>query len=201
MKVFVIHYKPLVERKMHILEQFRKHNIIDYEFIEIDRDELDGHDISMFQKNYSTSQMAISLSHFYAYKQISENYENGLIFEDDIILSDDFESKFKTYMDQLPENYDMLFLGDGCKLHIDSNRLIQDKHVYETSYSRCTDSYVVSKKGATQICEYINATRNINLPIDNWLNIPFQEKGYKIYWAEPTIVTQGTQNGTFVTSH
>lgn len=201
MKVFVIHYKKLTERKPHILDQFKKHNITDYEFIEIDRDELHDHDISMFQENYSKCQIAISLSHFYAYKQISDNYEKALIFEDDVILSDKFESIFNNYMKELPEHYDMLFLGDGAKLHIDPSRIIDDVHIYEHGYSRCTDSYVVAKKCATQLCEYINESRNINLPIDNWLNIPFLEKKLKIYWAEPTIVTQGTQNGLFKTSH
>ena len=90
MKIFVIHYKKLIERKKFILSQFEKHNITDYEFIEIDRDELYKHDISMFQSNYDNCQIAISLSHFYAYKQISEKYYNGLIFEDDVILSDNF---------------------------------------------------------------------------------------------------------------
>jgi len=35
MKVFVIHYKKLVDRKHNIIRQFNTHNITDYEFIEI----------------------------------------------------------------------------------------------------------------------------------------------------------------------
>lgn len=70
MKVFVVHYKKLTERKTHILEQFFKHNITDYEFIEIDRDELHEHDTSMFAEHYNQSSRAITLSHFYAYKHI-----------------------------------------------------------------------------------------------------------------------------------
>ena len=41
--------------------------------------------VSMFQKNYDNAQIAISLSHFYAYKQTSDKYDNALIFEDDVI--------------------------------------------------------------------------------------------------------------------
>ena len=33
-KIFVIHYSKLVERKKHILEQLQKYNITDFEFIE-----------------------------------------------------------------------------------------------------------------------------------------------------------------------
>ena len=163
MKIFVIHYKILLDRRKHILEQFRKHNITDYEFIEIDRDELYNHDISMFQENYEKSQIAISLSHFYAYKQVIEKYENALIFEDDVILSADFTDRLNKYISQLPEDYDMLFIGDGCNLHIDHYKLIPNVHIYEKScynkdgenglITRCTDSYIITptkKKNETK---------------------------------------------------
>jgi GR25 family glycosyltransferase involved in LPS biosynthesis len=212
MKIFIIHYKKLVDRKIFILNQFKKYNITNYEFIEIDRDELYEQNISIFQENYCKSQIAISLSHFYAYKQISENYDSGLIFEDDIILSDNFLNIFNNYITQLPENFDMLFIGDGCNFHIQKNKLIQNSNIYEkclypTTWggggaTRCTDSYLVNKKCAKILCEYINnLSYKINLPIDWWLNIAARDNIFKVYWAEPTIVTQGTQNGVFKTSH
>jgi len=212
MKIFVIHYKKLVDRKKHILEQFKKYNIIDYEFIEIDRDELENENINIFQENYSKSQIAITLSHIYAYKQISEKYDNGLIFEDDVILSNNFIDIFNIYIAQLPENYDMLFIGDGCNLHIENDKLIPNKYIYEkclypTSWGgdglgRCVDSYLVNKKCAIELCNYINnLTYKINIPIDFLLNDIGRDKNFKIYWAEPTIVTQGTQNGLFISSY
>lgn len=36
MKIFVIHYKKLINRKEHILNIFKEYNIVDYEFIEIE---------------------------------------------------------------------------------------------------------------------------------------------------------------------
>ena len=35
MKIFVIHYKKLVDRKKHIIQQFAKFNMKNYEFIDI----------------------------------------------------------------------------------------------------------------------------------------------------------------------
>ena len=212
MKVFIVHYKKLTDRKPHILKQLQKYNLTDYEFIEIDRDELHDQNISMFQDNYSKSQIAISLSHFYAYKQICEKYDNGLIFEDDVILSDNFTDIFNKYITHLPDDYDMLFIGDGCNLHIESHKLIPDKYIYEkclypTTWGgdgagRCVDSYLVNKKCAIKLCEYIdNLSYKIELPIDFWLNIAARDNIFKVYWAEPTIVTQGTQNGLFPSSH
>ena len=212
MKIFVVHYKKLTERKANMLEQFKKFNITNYEFIEIDRDDLETLDTSMFHDEYNNVQRAISLSHFKAYEEISKNYTEGLILEDDVQLDDDFMNKFKRYIVQLPKDYDMLFLGDGMKLHIEKDKIvptqkIYSKGVHKTSWggegaTRCTDSYIVNNKCATRLCEYIKNLQNkVNLPIDWWLNIPIREHNFKIYWAEPTIVTQGTQNGTYTTSY
>jgi GR25 family glycosyltransferase involved in LPS biosynthesis len=130
MKVFVIHYKKLVDRKAHILAQFQRHQITDFEFVEIDRDELSEENLSMFLPDYSKSQIAISLSHFYTYSQISEKYQYGLILEDDVILSDKFTTQFAKYMSQLPPDFDMLFIGNGCDFHIEPHKIISGKHIY-----------------------------------------------------------------------
>ena len=212
MRIFVIHYKKLVNRKKHILEQFQKHNITDYEFVEIDRDELDNQNISKFKENYNKSQIAISLSHFYAYRQISEKYECGLIFEDDVILHKNFIKRLHKYLNKLPTDYDMLFIGDGCNLHIQPQQIVPKKFIYKkglhpTSWggngvTRCTDSYLVSKKCATKIWEHIDkSTNKIDSAIDWWLNETARANKFAVYWAEPTIATQGTKNGNFERSH
>ena len=217
MKIFVVHYKKLIDRKDFIINQFKKYNITDYEFIEIDRDELEGYDLSNFDKSsLSKPKIAIILSHIYAYYQIKDNYDEALIFEDDAILCDNFINIFNYYLTQLPKDYDMLFIGDGCNLHIQKDNLISNKNIYKkclypTSWggdgcTRCTDSYLVSKKCAIKICEYIdnikfNSKYIINTNTDWWLNIVARNIILEIYWAEPTIVIQGTENGIFQSSY
>ena len=213
MKIFVLHYSKLVDRKKYILEQFQRHNITDYEFIEkFDKDEITNDESNLFDTNYKKSTMSLHLKHNYVYKLISQNYEHALILEDDVILCNNFTNILNTYITKLPSNYDMLFIGDGCNLHIDKNRLIPNTYIYEkclyptqlegNGASRCSDSYIISKKCAINLCDYINRlTCKINLPIDWWLNEAARDNNLKVYWAEPTIVTQGTQNGLFQTSH
>ena len=213
MKIFVLHYSKLVDRKKHILEQFKKQNITDYEFIEkYDKDEITDNESNIFETSYIKSTMSLHLKHNYVYKLIAENYENALIFEDDIVLHDNFIDILNKYMTQLPKSYDMLFIGDGCNLHIEKHKLISNQNIYEKSLyptnwggdgaSRCADSYIISKKCAIKLCEYINNLKcKINLPIDWWLNVASRDNNFEVYWAEPTIVTQGTQNGLFKSSH
>ena len=213
MKIFVLHYSKLVQRKQHILEQFERHGITDYEFIEkFDKDEITDDECPEFDKEYITNkrtELSLHLKHVHVYRlMISENYENALVFEDDVILSNNFMLKLNTYMTQLPRDYDMLFIGDGCKLHIEQSSLIPNKYVYEKCLyethwggggaTRCTDSYVINITCAKKLCEYIsNLTVKINSPVDWWLNVAARDNNLNIYWAEPTIVTQGSQNGLF----
>ena len=205
MKIFVIHYKKLVDRKKHIIQQFAKFNIKNYEFIDIDRDEIENYDTSMFEPNYSRSQIAIALSHFYAYKQIAEKYKIALILEDDVIFSNNFIRIFNNALKQLPKNFEMLFIGNGCNLHIPNNELVTNKLVYKVNTenkTRCLDSYIVTNKSAQKICNYIQQLPyKINIPVDHWMNRAINDTKTNVYWLEPTIVIQGTQNGTYYTSH
>ena len=112
----------------------------------------------------------------------------------------------------MPENWDMLFIGDGCKLHIEKHIVTPDINIYKkclyptnwggNGATRCTDSYLVNKKCANQLCEYINTmSHKIDINIDWWLNDVSRHYNFNVYWAEPTIVTQGTQNGKYKSSH
>ena len=215
MKIYVLHNSKLTSRKDHILSQFKKHGIEEFEFIEhFDKDEITDEQCPEFDQNYITNrraQLSLHLKHLYAYKlMITENIEESLIFEDDVILSDNFIHKLTEYMTQLPTNYDMLFIGDGCQLHIPANRIVPNQYIYERCIdvtsdgggaTRCTDSYVIHNRCAKKICEYVtNLNYKINLPVDWWLNIAARDNNLSVYWGEPTIVTQGTHTGLFATS-
>jgi hypothetical protein len=48
------------------------------------------------------------------------------------------------------------------------------------------------------LCEYIsNLKYKIDTNIDWWLNIAARDNKLNVYWAEPTIVTQGSEGGLF----
>jgi len=219
MKVFVLHYAKLTDRKRDIIQQFERHGITDYEFIEkFDKDLITDDECPEFSRDYINNrrtELSIHLKHIYVYRLIvRENYDQVLIFEDDVILSNGFMSLLNLYMTQLPNDYDMLFIGDGCNLHIPismqtHNKYIYNKCLHETAWggnggTRCLDSYLISNACAKKICDYINDkhttvidSNKINCPADWWLNQVARDLTLKVYWAEPTIVTQGSQNGMY----
>ena len=112
------------------------------------------------------------------------------------------------YIHQLPNDYNMLFIGDGCGFHIPKETLKDGINIYEKCLSptswggagatRCADSYIVNKTCAQKLCTYNNA---INIPIDWWLNFACRDNNFKVYWGEPTIVSQGSANNTFARSY
>jgi GR25 family glycosyltransferase involved in LPS biosynthesis len=211
MKIFIVHYKKLTDRKQQIINQMDK-NGLTCEFIDMyDRDNLKEDEIKKF--SIDRANIAISLSHLQCYEKILQEQDDyALILEDDVILDSDFNTMLSKYIKELPQDWDMLFIGDGCCLHIPTEMISPNITIYRKSTektewggmgaTRCTDSYLVTKKCATKILEYSkNVTEKITLPIDHWLNDVLHSIQSNIYWAEPTIVTQGTQNGLYTSSH
>lgn len=141
------------------------------------------------------------------YKEfIKGNDDYILIFEDDVILDNDFNSKLNKYLMELPNDWDMLFIGSCCNLHIHKNELKKNVHIYKKSHingsTRCTDSYLIRKKCAQKIIDVINShTKYVILkPADWWLNDMLRHIDANVYWCEPTIVVQGTQIKMFKSS-
>ena len=215
MKVFVVHYIKLVERKKNIIQQLNNNNL-EAEFVErYTRNNLNIKDTIIFSKNVNAANMAISLSHLYCYKEISEKYDYGLILEDDAIFDNNFHNNLNKYISQLPDDWDMLFLDDCCNFHIPKTNNMQNiykKNLLANSEgggmgaTRGAGCYLVSKKCAAKITYniqtyYYSGIYKIDDQIDFWLNNVFRRNNFNIYWAEPTISTQGTQNGKYITSH
>ena len=212
---YVIHYTPLKERKQFLLNELNKHSLI-YHFIEdYDRENLSDEDLKIFDTNKVKLSMCSNISkHIDTYRNIMNNeYKYSLILEDDVVLDDNFGDKLNKGLKNLPDDYDMLFIGNGCNLHIPLIKRRPDKFIYKkcrepTNWggnggTRCTDSYLVSKKGAKKLMSYISKLkeRAINMPSDWWLNKVIRDLKLEIYWMEPTIVTQGTQTGKYKSSH
>jgi glycosyl transferase family 25 len=210
MKIFVIHYSKFADRKTSILDQFKKQNITDFEFVEkYDKEDLQPADTQLFS-GLKDSHVSLFLKHLYVYRLIAENHKHALIFEDDVILTPHFMYILAQYTKQLSPTYDMLFVGNGCNLHIQKNKWRKGQYIYRKALfptpgegdgaSRCLDSYLMSQKCAARLCEYVKRQSKIKLAVDWWLNVASRDNQFEVYWAEPTLVTQGSQTGLFPSS-
>jgi hypothetical protein len=87
-----------------------------------DKERLTNEDKSLFVNNFSLAKISLIKKHIHVYGMIANSYDQALILEDDAILCDSFLNKFNEYVKQVPADYDMVFIGDGCNLHIEKTR-------------------------------------------------------------------------------
>ena len=202
-KYYMCHYQKLNERKKYVESVVSKYKIELQWVLDFDKEVLNRNELS---KEYpllysydnveklSLAEISLSMKHFAALRDaVFNNYQNVVIFEDDIILCDDFDSKLDSYLDQLPEDYDILWIGTCCDLH--APQTDTKSNVYLNLHgSRCTHAYVISQKGCKKILEN---SHKISKPIDWFFNELIGSLKMDNYWAEPPL---STQNLTFESS-
>jgi GR25 family glycosyltransferase involved in LPS biosynthesis len=194
----VTHYTPLTERKGHIEREFLNHGISHYTFIEKhDKEILTEEQLSKFEK-ISPSEISLFYKHIEIFKMQVEKGFSGItcVYEDDAVLTDNFLENIQTCIDQLPEDWDMVFGGECADLH-EWNRE-DGKIVYLRNTSRGTCFYMVNSKYLSIVVDYFDKSDKIRCAIDWWFNrLTRFNDSYKYYWTEPTLVKQGSELGWF----
>lgn len=202
-KIYICHYTKLSERKPVLSEQLEKLNITVYtEWVEVyDKEDIDFKKLEESLPNINKpmklnnihnnrklrqSEISLILKHNYIWNDmIKNNISDVIVLEDDALLDDDFIKKFNLYIQELPNDYDLLWIGSCCNLH--SKNIEPNKHIYREDGSRCTHGYMISLKCAKKMIEHhlIN-----NLPVDFMFNEAIIKYGFENYWLEPDLVTQ-----------
>lgn len=219
LKTYILHCKVLTERFDFIQSQLDKHKFTNVEWF-TDYDAADQKDEDLtgiyegirpeFMRKVSTggwntvgikprilnpAETSLTTKWGKVLQSIAEGQEPYvLVLEDDAVLCDNFTSHFKKYLNATPSDWEVIYLGDGANLH--APHVQPGKLAYRMGHpaSRCTDSLLVTREGARKI------SKNY-FPFDlcvDW-EIGYQQKTEDVivYWWEPTLVTQGSANGTF----
>ena len=204
-KVYICHYKKLTERKKSVLSQFKEESIYNYQFVEsYDKDEWDKGEIekeypnifkhwqtgiSSYNENSQNSERSLALKHAFILKDIYEReYDSALILEDDAVLCDDFVKYCNLFISQLPDDWDIVWVGSCFNLHEPQQ---DGKFVYKTDRgSRCTHAFMVSK---SMVSKVIDSIFEINRPSDHFYNDLIKEYNLNNYWFEPSLSTQSLE--------
>jgi len=222
-KIYIIHYTKLKDRYNHISSFFDSCKI-PYEFI-LDNDQedltpkiLDQYykpnkeeyenrisklwDVNIHKFRYlNKAEISCTIKHITAIKKISSECPNyGLILEDDAIFYDNFNKQFDKCLNQTPDDWDSIFLGDGCGVNFKSSKLLNSKKVNDNVYlmahpaTNCAEAYLLKPSIAEKISNSIIPFQNVS----DW-EIAYQLYLHdaKTYWWNPSLVTQGSRNGKF----
>lgn len=146
-KIYVVHYKPLIERKSYLDSKFEELKISD-RVVWVDQYETDK-DVEHIENTFNINKklLRVNASHLFCYKdQLKNNYKNVLILEDDI----DFQFlNVISYLNQAAEEFieldgDVAFLSDCCNqqpLNIEPPKLLYYHPQYAT---RCCAAYILN---------------------------------------------------------
>lgn len=195
--IYICHYKKLSERKEKILKQLHDFGIKNYIFVEhFDKDSLDEIEINRqypkindLKTNMSAAQKSLALKHAWIVEDTSrKEYNSVLVLEDDVVLCGDFPKYFNLYMQQLPKDWDIGWVG-SC-FHLKEPQ-IDGINVYKTDRgSRCTHAFCLSGNFARRMWEEM---RNINMPSDFYYNHIVKKFDINNYWFQPPLALQSLE--------
>ena len=218
----IIHCKKLKERKTNVLSQLERFNFTNYQFYEdYDAAELTPEIISKHyiskkqdpdtwtkkvslwgpaalhyhspQCNLAEISLTIKFGKIFE-KLSTQNFDHCLVFEDDIILVDDFDKKLHDYLQKTPDDWDAVYFGSCANLK--PTNITPDKIAYLKSHpaSRGGDSILFKKKTITDLA---STWFPFNLISDWELGSQHHLHNHKVYWWEPSLVKQGSETGLF----
>jgi glycosyl transferase family 25 len=110
-KIFVINLKEDKIRRKYILCLLKKYKI-NYTFVIVDKVKEDEYFFINKKNDLTKGECGCLLSHLWCLHEIiQKNYQNAIIFEDDIILHKNFINMFYKIQVQHNKRYDLLILG------------------------------------------------------------------------------------------
>lgn len=224
MKTYIVHYKKLVERKNYLSKFFPDAIWVD----EYDRDTITPENMKIYNpteelwfnrikdiyinlpeyRALTTAEICNYLSHLKILEMmIKDNDFKALVLEDDIILNSDFKEKLESVIKELPDDFDIIFLGTSHSVNVLENavkgsvpiKMEKGKRVYKRipPITRTVDSYVITLDAAKKL---YNAIDNIILPYDWDVNYFFKKMHIDVYWCVPGITRQGSMTGNYQSS-
>jgi GR25 family glycosyltransferase involved in LPS biosynthesis len=141
---------------------------------------------NMFIRNMHINQLSNVMKHNKAYQLVSDgqDVDFSIILEDDIVYNEDVTENLVNILKNIPETYDMVFLGLPSSQQNPPQNGSEKFQVLSEVFKvlPCCDSYVINKKTATMFCEYftpIKFPQNIQLSyvstqleMENYISIP-----------------------------
>jgi len=164
----------------------------------------------------SKSEICCAMSHYKLWKKLSldDSAQNYLILEDDVVFKDGFVKFWNNaFSKKLPEDFDLIYIG-GCQpwnkplYHKVLQRyndyfctvkkndyFTKDDHFWQMN----TQSYIISKKAAINICRWIELN-GISNALDHFMINFFNEntsleENKKIYHLNPLMTYQLHEEG------
>lgn len=194
-QIYVLHHKPLTDRKKYFLDQLTKYELNCKWIEEYTPDSIT---LAPENSNITITEYSLYLKHKHALEdQITNKFKYSLIFEDDALLGENFLTYFKNvFTEFLDLNGDILMLGTALfpDRSLTVKNIIPNKHVYyNPGYTtRCTHAILYSLNAAQHVVKDLNTDL---IAYDHKLNGIILKNNLKTCWVEPGLL-QGSRPDT-----
>jgi glycosyl transferase family 25 len=197
--IYVVHapkgYERHEERLYNILGRRYK---FDFEFLSKDSEELiPTYFVENIRQAMNRGAVMCSLNHIMFYESMVRNGDNiALILEDDPFFSKHFLKHFQRIVAEAKTLQPGFFISlENSTLKFPRRKVIKKgKYLYEAPFGRCAGAYLMDRVAAQNIVNRLKQHK-CDKVIDHWHNDLINEKIFKMYWAHPTCVEQGSING------
>lgn len=198
-RIYVVHAPVGYEQQEKRLQSILKDKYgFDYEFLERDPDELiPEYFIANIREELSQGTIMCTLNHIMFYKRMVQNNDKyALILEDDPFFNKNFPQKLKQVVSEASRLPIGFFISlENSTLKFPSRKIIRkNKSIYEADRGRCAGAYLLDLKAAENIINWLKYQK-CDKTIDHWHNDLIAANVFKMYWAHPPFVEQGSLNG------
>lgn len=225
--VYIIHYTKLIDRRKSI-ESFVHQLDCPVHFVEkCDKEELTEQGIKgvyepdaklfeskidpLWDKNahlfrvLTPGEISVAIKQLLAVKQIADSNECGLILEDDALpIQFDFKSQIQQLLEDLPNDWDIVFIGEGCGINSIKSKIASCNLKVQDGYCKaahpatnCAEAYIIKPDIARKIYK---TSLPFQLAYDWELAHTLYKLNLNAFWAVPPIFTQGSKNGVFTST-
>jgi len=179
-KVYCINLDSREDRWNQANEEFKKNNLNAERVSAVEGSKLNLD----FPPEIKEGAVGCSLSHLYVMKMAKQlNLSNYLVLEDDVKFIDNFSEIFPQIIQQVPDDWDMLYLGGQ---HIHGRNIKQiTPNIYKCEYTLTTHSFAVRN---TVYDLFIDKLIDITKPCD--VHFAEEHKNINAYVCIPHLTWQ-----------
>ncbi len=209
-KVFVIHTRTGLGYRRDFMERQMETLGISFEFMLAG--DIEDLNQAVLEKYFAPpmqvydARTSCALKHIYVFEQLIErSWQNVLILEDDAILSGDFVQDFNALMLEVSERQDIsedlayICLENSTLEFVPKRQRKRNQKLYAASKTRGGGGYFLTYEVAARVVEYIYQKR-CHISNDLFLNALFPILEIPVYWSQPALIEQASNNGMWQSS-
>lgn len=169
------------------------------------------HNRNMKTKPLTNGEISLFFNHIECLRKIRSEYTDGLffIFESDVIFQNNFSENINNICTELNGigEWDVINVGEGTREYL--KRFGHPKSLpikkntftfYNENIHSCAEGLLWNYNSICKFLSYFELTEDIDGPIDTKMDVYCEIGDFKIIWAYPTLVYQGSISGLYNSS-